>query len=95
MTGNEDKLNIFVRQKKSGKLLSGLFLRVVDENLLPLREHVQVELREDRNVGQHHHHHDQVEVEREVPAVRELQSEHLGLSDSENKGKLYLYGSRA
>ena len=46
---------------------------------------MKVELWEYRDVGEHHHHHDQVEVEREVPGVRKLQSEHLGLGDSEKR----------
>ena len=42
---------------------------------------MQVELREDGDVGEHDEDDDQVEVEREVQNVRQLHREHLGLSD--------------
>ncbi len=48
-------------------------------------EHVKVELRKERQVGDHDEDDGQPEVEREVEDVGKLHEEHLSLSNPEKK----------
>jgi hypothetical protein len=54
-----------------------------------LPEHVEVELREERQVGDHDEDDGQPEVEREVEGVGKLHKEQLGLGNPERKVKTF------
>jgi hypothetical protein len=55
------------------------------KHFLSLSEHVKVELRKERQVGDHDEDDSQPEVEREVEGVGKLHKEQLGLRNPERK----------
>jgi len=59
------------------------------KHFLSLPEHVKVELRKERKVGDHDEDDGQPEVEREVEGVGKLHKEELGLGNPERKVTMF------